>query len=111
MFLFVVGASSWLIGLFGQEFSGNAELVVIVAGAFIVQAAGTVTAGVLIGVGRSWMLALVHVVWGVAMLALAWPVVEAGGARSLAFLLLFSYAPIVVILTGSALAPKFHAVR
>lgn len=75
--------STWIIGLYGPDFRADWDLIVILAGSAVVQAANDVVTQVTTCLERVWWQFAIHVVYGAMLLGGSYSLVPTWGVRGL----------------------------
>jgi len=95
---FVVGFSSWLIGLYGPEFQGGRTVLALMACVTIMYVAGSTVGQALIGAGKMWTGFLMNLGWALIFLPLVAHWTPSLGATGLAQAYFVSYACFTIAL-------------
>ncbi|MBY0277435.1 oligosaccharide flippase family protein [Candidatus Binatia bacterium] len=88
-----------LMGLYGAEYAQHATLLAVVASFVLLQVLGSALFVVLLSARRTWQTALLNALWAAVVLALAPRVIASGGAHALALAYLWTYGPVLVVLS------------
>ena len=88
-----------LMGLYGAEYAEHGALLAIVASFVVLQVLGSALFVVLLSARRTWQTALLNVLWAAVVLALAPRVIASGGAQALALAYLWTYGPVLLVLS------------
>jgi O-antigen/teichoic acid export membrane protein len=99
MYLPVVLVARPLMGLYGAQYAEHAALLATVASFVLLQVLGSALFVVLLSARRTWQSALLNALWAAAVLALAPRVIASGGAHALALAYLWTYGPVLVVLS------------
>lgn len=97
-YLCVVAAARPIMGLYGQEFSDTAALLVIVSTFALVQVVGSAFYGLLLSLGSVWFAASVNVLWAIIVLLSGPQLALNHGAQWLAALYAISAVPLTLLL-------------
>ena len=88
-----------LMGLYGAEYAQHGALLAIVASFVLLQVLGSALFVVLLSARRTWQTALLNALWAAVVLALAPRVIASGGVHALALAYLWTYGPVLVVLS------------
>ena len=88
-----------LMGLYGAEYAQHGTLLAIVASFVLLQVLGSALFVVLLSARRTWQTALLNALWAAVVLALAPRVIASGGAHALALAYLWTYGPVLLVLS------------
>ncbi len=101
-----IGLSSWVIGLFGPQFAGGQEVVVLMIVAGILFVAYRTISQALISSGNMWAICFMNIGWAIVLLPLVIFLVPEYGAWGMALAYLMAYTVHLLWALGYA-AVKF----
>ncbi len=88
----LIGASPWLLGLFGPAFREGRAISAMLIAVAVLNLANDALGQTMVSSGRMWAGCTLYLTWGLALVTAAWAFIPAMGAAGLALAYFLAYA-------------------